>query len=668
MGGEGLQLASSRILMRADEGDRSTDGDAPLRITLRGVVVGALTIAALFYYLIVFVGHTSGSGSYVRSQFPMVAIMPFVVWLFLNVALKRLWPAAALHRGELLTIFTMLWVVGALPQWGWSDYWIAILAAPAYMATPENQWDVLLLPYLPWHVFPESSQRVIETFWMGLEKGALVPWDSWIPVIAKWFAASLAMVVFGICLVVIFHRQWELAEKLTFPLALMPLDLTRGFDGPGRMPELFRSRLFWAGFGVVFLPLLYNICTFFSPGLTTIDVYTTSFPIALPQPFPGLTIRVLPLVAVTYLCPLDILGSLILFQLLAVFKLGMIDRVGFSVGSSGQQMTAGDILGMESLGVMFFIAGWSVWLARGHLRQVWHLARSGEGDVGEVRRYRWALSGLVLSAVYVIGWGISLGVSPPLAIGAFLLMCVSFLVTTKLIAATGFPYLMPTWPNAKGESFIVDLIGSSSLSTQDVVAFKLFSGNAFFGNIRLPVWPAIPHHLRIFSLRNQPRLVVATIVVAFLVGFVVAVWASLEVAYEHGGSTHLLLAFTVIYDGTTQLVLNPRILDPGKWGLWLWGLFEAGSLAFLRGRFHWFPLHPLGVAFQNTAGTSTYWFSLFLIWLIKLSLLRYGGVKAYTMAKPFFYGLVIGYVIGVVLSGVVDVIWFPVEGHRVHDW
>ena len=74
------------------------------------------------------------------------------------------------------------------------------------------------------------------------------------------------------------------------------------------------------------------------------------------------------------------------------------------------------------------------------------------------------------------------------------------------------------------------------------------------------------------------------------------------------------------------------------------------------------------MAFQNTAGTSTYWFSLFLIWLIKLSLLRYGGVKAYTMAKPFFYGLVIGYVIGVVLSGVVDVIWFPVEGHRVHDW
>jgi len=653
--------------MRADEGDRSADGDAPLRITLRGVVVGALTIAALFYYLIVFVGHTSGSGSYVRSQFPMVAIMPFVVWLFLNVALKRLWPAAALHRGELLTIFTMLWVVGALPQWGWSDYWIAILAAPAYMATPENQWDVLLLPYLPWHVFPESSQRVIETFWMGLEKGALVPWDSWIPVIAKWFAASLAMVVFGICLVVIFHRQWELAEKLTFPLALMPLDLTRGFDGPGRMPELFRSRLFWAGFGVVFLPLLYNICTFFSPGLTTIDVYTTSFPIALPQPFPGLTIRVLPLVAVTYLCPLDILGSLILFQLLAVFKLGMIDRVGFSVGSSGQQMTAGDILGMESLGVMFFIAGWSVWLARSHLRRVWRLVRSGEGDRSEIRRYRFAVIGLLLSSFYVIIWAQSLGASLPVAAGAYVMMVLTFFVTTKLIAATGFAYLMPSWPNAKGQIFVTELVGTSQLSAQDVVAFELFTSQAFFGNIRLPAWPALPHLLRIFPFEVQPLRVLGAVFIAFVVGFVVSAWASLEMAYDKGGANYLMDAFNV-YDKITHLLHNPVSSEIGRWALWLVGFGEATVLAVLRARFHWFPLHPIGLAFQHTSGTSIYWFSLFLVWSVKLTLLRYGGIRAYRAGKPLFFGLGIGYVLGVVLSGIVDIIWFPSAGHSVHNW
>ena len=124
----------------------------------------------------------------------------------------------------------------------------------------------------------------------------------------------------------------------------------------------------------------------------------------------------------------------------------------------------------------------------------------------------------------------------------------------------------------------------------------------------------------------------------------------------------------MIYDQTAHLVQNPRVFDPGKWGIWLTGFFEAAALAFLRARYYWFPLHPMGLAFQNTAGTSIYWFSLFLVWIAKFLLLRYGGVRAYRAGKPFFYGMGIGYVAAVVLSGVVDVIWFPVEGHRVHDW
>jgi hypothetical protein len=85
-------------------------------------------------------------------------------------------------------------------------------------------------------------------------------------------------------------------------------------------------------------------------------------------------------------------------------------------------------------------------------------------------------------------------------------------------------------------------------------------------------------------------------------------------------------------------------------------------------RYHWFPLHPVGLAFQWTSGTSIYWFSLFLVWIAKLGLLRFGGVPAYRRAKPLFFGLGIGYVVGVVLSGVVDIIWFPLDGHAVHDW
>ena len=217
----------------------TTNQERPLTITARGVVIGVLTIAGWFYYLILFMGINMASGTYVLSQYPMVAVIPFVIWLFLNAGLGRIWPALALTRGELLTVFSMTWIVGALPMWGWSDYWVAILGAPSFMATPENQWETLILPWMPWHAFPEPSARVIDTFWLGLAQGRPLPWDAWIGVIAQWVGASIAMVVFGLCLMILFHHQWVEHEKLTFPMAQMPLDLTRGFDGPGRMPELF---------------------------------------------------------------------------------------------------------------------------------------------------------------------------------------------------------------------------------------------------------------------------------------------------------------------------------------------------------------------------------------------------------------------------------------------
>ena len=143
----------------------------PLQITARAIVLGALTIAANFYY-IVNVGQRLGIGSYVHSQFPMATFMPFVLWLFLNTALRALWPRLALSRGELLTLFSMLWVVGTIPQLGWMTYWVSIVGAPSYFATAENQWEETFFDYLPWHVFANASPRVIDPFWFGLPVAA----------------------------------------------------------------------------------------------------------------------------------------------------------------------------------------------------------------------------------------------------------------------------------------------------------------------------------------------------------------------------------------------------------------------------------------------------------------------------------------------------------------
>ena len=212
------------------------------------------------------------------------------------------------------------------------------------------------------------------------------------------------------------------------------------------------------------------------------------------------------------------------------------------------------------------------------------------------------------------------------------------------------------------------LVGSARLSPQDLVAFKMFTGHAFFGNIRLPAWPAIPHHLRIFSLRDQPWLVTAAVLIAFATGFLTAVWASLEMAYDKGGAVFLMGA-TGLLDETVHLLQNPKVGDPGKWGVWGWGLFEAGGIAAATG-----PL-SLVLAPSHWAGFPAHLGHIHLL----VQLCFWSGLLNYyccataesertARASLFSMALGVGYVIGVVLSGLVDVIWFPTQGHNVHDW
>ena len=71
-------------------------------------------------------------------------------------------------------------------------------------------------------------------------------------------------------------------------------------------------------------------------------------------------------------------------------------------------------------------------------------------------------------------------------------------------------------------------------------------------------------------------------------------------------------------------------------------------LRFLRFRFIWWTLHPIGFALTGSTWTIGWlWFSIFLSWLAKRILLNRGGISAYRRAAPFFMGLLLGdYLVG----------------------
>jgi len=62
----------------------------------------------------------------------------------------------------------------------------------------------------------------------------------------------------------------------------------------------------------------------------------------------------------------------------------------------------------------------------------------------------------------------------------------------------------------------------------------------------------------------------------------------------------------------------------------------------LRTRLMWFPFHPLGFALSGTWTMMVFWFACFVAWLLKVLILRYGGMRLYSQARPFFLGMVLG--------------------------
>ena len=78
--------------------------------------------------------------------------------------------------------------------------------------------------------------------------------------------------------------------------------------------------------------------------------------------------------------------------------------------------------------------------------------------------------------------------------------------------------------------------------------------------------------------------------------------------------------------------------------------------------------HPLGLTMGGTVFTSgVMWFNVFLAWLIKGIVLKYGGSKLYRQLRPFFIGMILG---AFVVSGTWLVIDYftGMQGNSVLGW
>ena len=657
------------------EASETQDAAKNSKITARSIVLGLVTAAAIALY-----GNAGEMvlhvGSLVKSNFPVSLILFFTIWICINIIIAHVAPRAVLSTTELMVIFAMTWIAGMMPGVGWMGYLIGYLPAPHFFATPENRWGELFLDELPTWAFTDPAPGIIDRFYFGLRKGEFIPWEAWAMPVGWWFIGALSMVCAAFCVTVIFHRQWADAERLTYPLVSFPVDMTEGFGEGHKVPKIFKSPVFWFGFAWTAGVICWNIITFWHPQVPRITLFdsinTNAMTVA--RGFPPVYTRVLPLViGLGYLCSLELLFSFWFFGLLAVVKVGVMTRTGFNVGLPGQPAAGNAIVNLESHGAMTILVIWSLWIARHHLRHVWQRVREGGGDDDVPVSYRTAAVGFAVSAAYICGFFVAMGLSLSMAVTQMVLMFIAYFCVAKYIAASGFGYLVPV--GGKGGWWMKEVMGTATMDVRNLVGVGLLNSSAFFGGGRLQTVQMLPHHIKAMDrIRGKRGWVSGIVFAAFALGFAVSAITIIYFCYDRSA---LYLRSWTLWEGphglfnslATSIGETERtVFDPQKLGVWLVGAGEAAVLSLLRLRFTWWPLHPLGLAFQYTTGPRYYALSIMMVWAAKLVIVRFGGPSMYEKAKPFFYGTVIGYCVGIAIIQVIDLIWFPGSGHGFHNY
>ena len=648
----------SSIARKDVQPEAVTDAGRPReRITGRAFLLGLVSVVGMCLF-----AENYGRGL-VRTYMPTTALLMLVIWIGIYILLKFLFPRWALSRTEVLTIFGMTWLVGTLPGIGFIGSLFRQIAAPVYFSTPEDRFWEIVGPHLPRFLYFEQGDPAVEQYYLGVRPGESIPWMPWIRPIFWWFSGTVSIVMAGFFASVLFYRQWSENERLNFPLSAFPVGLLETSEG-SRVPDAFKTPVFWAGFASVAGVIFWNIAGYFILDMPRITLYDPGGGIGglkaihLGQYFPPFNLFLHPLfMGLAYHCPLNILFSFWVLYILSIFKTGMMNRIGFTVGLKGQSAEPREILMLEAHGALVFLVAWSVWVARGHLKASFRKAfKEPEHDDGVPISYRTAWLGFLWATCFVLGWLVSVGFSPHVAVLQLALYFVVYFGLAKYAAATGFLWLRV--PGRTGWKILRSIAGTLHFSPRNLVGLVIGDSSGLAGGYARPLAiPAIVHFFRLIgnALRRH-ALVWGGLPAALLTGYIAQSWAHIELSYAEGAMNlssssvgHHLLGLVPDIEGT-----SPEVFDPQKVGVWMIGGMEAGLLSFLGSRFASWPIHPVALAFPNNLG-----FSVFLVWLPKYVIIRFGGVGLYRRSRPFWYGMVVGYLVGLGVSTVVDIIWFP---------
>lgn len=638
-------------------------------------LVGAITICLVT----AFNDYAMNNTFLVGNNLPIgLVLLLFFLAVLVNGPLSRLRPKLALSSGEMAIAFSMTLVACCVPSSGLLRYLPGAIISPVWQGSAGGEFIELFKTLdVPTWLYPTMSSPdrstwpndpVVTKFFARWQPDETPPYGAWIGPILGWGVFVFAFWGAILCMITILRRQWMDNERLAFPLAQIELALVEQ-PTPGRyFNSTLSTRSFWIAFAAVFSIHAWNGLGAYFPGHFPIVPVSYDFTTLFTEPplsytegsFKTATLF-FTAVSVTYFLSSPVAFSLWFFFILATIQrmvIGTLTGDPANYGLSDQRFG-----GMMAFGLLV------LWIGRAHWWLVIKQAFRGERDSeprGRYLSYRTAFWGMIVCAGIMVAWMVVAGSDLLGAAVAVALLLLLFMLIARIIAETGLVHgslgvsIQKPWQ-------ILAWMGIARPVSVETFYLASILQNTYY-DYREPLSVYGTHALRVTDQavfasqqmdrdtardRRLGRKIIAVMVLALLVaypaGWAGMLWTEYRYAYSAdekqeqvnnvgavGAPRGIVAGETVAYSQSNYVLpFNP----PVHIGI---GFAITAALGWLRLVFAWWPLHPVGFLMIGTFPGNVLWLSVFVGWLCKVVVLRFGGSSLYTAAKPFFIGLLVG--------------------------
>lgn len=632
-------------------------------VSWRSVLLGTLSVASICA-LTPFNDLVLSDSSLTAGFLPIGAVLvEFLLIVLLNAPLRRIAPRHVLSGGELSVVLLMTFVGCALPSWGLMRFLVPTPVAPFYLGGYEGQfWNTFSSLGLPTWLFPVDdiasgrASSVVSWFYTSIPDGETIPWAAWVKPALAWGVFVAAMLATIIAMSRLVMHQWVANERLPFPLVQVHAAL---IEEPARghtLNAMLRSRLLWIGLGAVFAVQILSCLNAYFP--RTFPRLPLSYDFAgiwgaepiSGQPFSFLDSKVKKaslsfiLLGVTYFIrartAFSLWGTFILINLIGVQQ-GMVGTQTVSAAWADQNLGA-------SLAFVLGIA----WIGRHQWKQILRGALGMTGGDGSQRWSVWVATG---GTLVMVGWLCVVGVQWWMAAMIVGFILLTHLVVARVLAETGLPsfrssisiaQVYTNFPIAAVSGRDVFFAGTHSilgpLTTRDSLAGFATTGLG------------LARQQGIDDSRRGTRLG-GVITWALIVGCAVAGWSTLWCHYTYPTPTVRDITpqgnnFGAVYvpkrDMGDPLSAYGERRFPAKqhnpyahFGI---GFVVTTFLEFAALRWTAWPLLPVGYVASHGSFIGAAWFSIFVGWLAKVLIVRFGGASLFNAMRPLFVGVIFG--------------------------